>query len=88
MSFIIAAAFSWSPNGFDIEEVEAGEHEELPERAIEIAESLGVLNEVDDKAQAEKKAREEAEAKAKAEADLKARAEAEKKVKTATAKKN
>ncbi|HFX7197795.1 TPA: hypothetical protein ACNVTR_004650 [Escherichia coli] len=33
----------WSPDGCRIEIIEAGEHEELPARAIEIAEQIGIL---------------------------------------------
>lgn len=33
----------WSPDGCRIEIIEAGEHEELPARAIEIAGQIGIL---------------------------------------------
>lgn len=33
----------WSPDGCRIETIEAGEHDELPMRAIEIAEQIGIL---------------------------------------------
>lgn len=41
--FIIKKSFKWSPNGYDVETVEAGEHEELPEKVVEIAKELDVL---------------------------------------------
>ncbi|MFO3903824.1 hypothetical protein AAHD62_04750 [Enterobacter hormaechei] len=34
----------WSPDGCRIEIIEAGEHEELPARAIEIAGQIGILD--------------------------------------------
>lgn len=37
----------WSPDGCRIETIAAGEHEELPARAIEIAEQIGILAEVE-----------------------------------------
>ncbi|HGF0769565.1 TPA: hypothetical protein ACF7ZB_001883 [Kluyvera georgiana] len=33
----------WSPDGCRIETIEAGEYDELPMRAIEIAEQIGIL---------------------------------------------
>ncbi len=33
----------WSPDGCRIEIIAAGEHDELPARAIEIAEQIGIL---------------------------------------------
>lgn len=33
----------WSPDGCRIETIEAGEHDEIPMRAIEIAEQIGIL---------------------------------------------
>jgi len=33
----------WSPDGCRIDIIEAGDHEELPARAIEIAEQIGIL---------------------------------------------
>ncbi|WP_448216284.1 hypothetical protein [Endozoicomonas sp. 2B-B] len=61
----ITKSFKWSPNGYDVETVAAGEHEELPERAQLIAKELGVLgdSEADSKAKAEQKAKKEAEKK-------------------------
>ena len=34
----------WSPDGCRIEIIEAGEHEEIPARAIEIAGQIGILD--------------------------------------------
>ncbi|WP_330926296.1 hypothetical protein [Candidatus Sororendozoicomonas aggregata] len=39
----INKAFQWSPNGYDIERIEAGSHDHLPDRAVAIADDLGVL---------------------------------------------
>lgn len=41
----ITRAFQWSPNGYDVATVEAGEHESLPDRAFQIAAQLGVVGE-------------------------------------------
>ncbi|WP_163371070.1 hypothetical protein [Endozoicomonas acroporae] len=52
----IRKAFNWSPNGYDIETVPAGAHETLPERAVAIAEELGLIEE-EPKKKSNKKAR-------------------------------
>ncbi len=44
----ITRSFVWSPDGCHIARIEAGEHDELPERAVQIAEQLGFLG-VDNK---------------------------------------
>lgn len=44
MPIKITKAFQWSPNGYDVETVEAGEYESLPERAGEIAAQIGALH--------------------------------------------
>jgi hypothetical protein len=41
----ITRAFQWSPNGYDVATVEAGEHESLPDRAFQIAAQLGAVGE-------------------------------------------
>ena len=43
----VTKAFKYSPNGYTVETVPAGEHESLPEQAVEIGKVLGVL--VEDK---------------------------------------
>lgn len=40
---ILLNPLKWSPDGCRIEIIEAGEHDELPARAIEIAEQIGIL---------------------------------------------
>ncbi|MFY3603277.1 hypothetical protein ACOTHZ_11165 [Achromobacter xylosoxidans] len=45
MPIKITKAFQWSPNGYEVTTVEAGEYESLPDRASEIALQLGVLGE-------------------------------------------
>ena len=52
----IRKTFNWSPNGYDIETVPAGAHETLPERAVAIAEALGLIEE-EPKKKSNKKAR-------------------------------
>ena len=58
----ITKTFKWSPNGYDVETIATGEHEALPEEALNIAGELGVLDDP---------AAKKAEAKAKKEADAK-----------------
>jgi hypothetical protein len=45
MPIKIMKAFQWSPNGYDVATVEAGEHESLPDRASQIAAQLGAVGE-------------------------------------------
>lgn len=45
MPIKITKAFQWSPNGYEVTTVEAGEYESLPDRASEIALQLGVVGE-------------------------------------------
>ncbi|AMO58118.1 hypothetical protein GZ77_20500 [Endozoicomonas montiporae] len=71
--FTITKSFNWSPNGYDIETIEAGDHETLPDRAVVIAGELGFL--VD--AEAEKKAAEEKAEAEKLAAEQKTKEEAE-----------
>ena len=40
-------ALKWSPDGCRIETLPVGEHEDLPPRAIEIAEQLGILGAIE-----------------------------------------
>ena len=40
---VLNQSLNWSPDGCRVETIPAGEHEELPTRAIEIAEQLGIL---------------------------------------------
>ncbi|WP_374684760.1 hypothetical protein [Scandinavium hiltneri] len=42
---ILLKPLKWSPDGCRIETIDAGEHEELPARAIEIAGQIGILGE-------------------------------------------
>ncbi|MCW3151944.1 hypothetical protein N8H69_05315 [Achromobacter spanius] len=44
MPIKIIKAFLWSPNGYDVATVEAGEYESLPVRAGEIAAQVGALH--------------------------------------------
>lgn len=44
---ILLKPLKWSPDGCRIETIEAGEHDELPARAIEIAEQIGILAEAE-----------------------------------------
>lgn len=39
----ITKTFQWSPNGYDVATVDAGEYESLPDRASEIAVQLGAV---------------------------------------------
>ncbi|AZY50094.1 hypothetical protein C0J09_13880 [Bordetella avium] len=43
MPIKVTKAFQWSPNGYDVATVDAGEYETLPERASEIAVQLGAM---------------------------------------------
>lgn len=43
MPIKVTKAFQWSPNGYDVASVDAGEYESLPERASRIAVQLGAL---------------------------------------------
>lgn len=43
MPIKIIKAFQWSPNGYDVATVDAGEYESLPKRAGEIAAQIGAL---------------------------------------------
>lgn len=43
MPIKIIKAFQWSPNGYDVATVDAGEHETLPARAAEIAAQMGAI---------------------------------------------
>lgn len=43
MPIKVTKAFQWSPNGYDVATIDAGEYESLPERASEIAVQLGAL---------------------------------------------
>ena len=43
----IKESFNWSPNGYDIETIEAGDHDELPDRAVAIAGELDLLADVE-----------------------------------------
>lgn len=45
MPIKVTKAFQWSPNGYDVATVEAGDYETLPERASEIAVQLGAMEE-------------------------------------------
>lgn len=45
MPIKITKAFQWSPNGYDIATVDAGEYESLPDRASQIAVQLGAVEE-------------------------------------------
>lgn len=45
MPIKVTKAFQWSPNGYDVASVDAGEYESLPERASRIAVQLGALAE-------------------------------------------
>ncbi|MGE8449096.1 MAG: hypothetical protein ACN6OP_00450 [Pseudomonadales bacterium] len=47
MPIKIHKPFQWSPNGYDIATVEAGDYETLPERAAQIAVQLGATEEVE-----------------------------------------
>lgn len=40
---VLKQNLKWSPDGCRVETIPAGEYEELPARAIEIAEQLGIL---------------------------------------------
>ncbi|MCX9065071.1 hypothetical protein NLN84_05645 [Citrobacter portucalensis] len=42
---ILLKPLKWSPDGCRIETIEAGEHDEIPARAIEIAGQIGILAE-------------------------------------------
>ncbi|HAW3686735.1 TPA: hypothetical protein NVL72_004042 [Citrobacter freundii] len=44
---ILLKPLKWSPDGCQIETIEAGEHDELPARAIEIAVQIGILAEAE-----------------------------------------
>lgn len=44
---ILLKPLKWSPDGCRIETIEAGEHDELPARAIEIAGQIGILAEAE-----------------------------------------
>lgn len=44
MPIKIIKAFQWSPNGYDVATVDAGEHETLPQRAAEIAAQMGAID--------------------------------------------
>jgi len=39
----LTRALKWSPDGMRVETVEAGEYDQLPDRAVEIAAQLGIL---------------------------------------------
>ena len=51
----IKKSFQWSPNGYDVKTIDAGEHETLPDRAVEIASQLGLLEKPAQKKAASKK---------------------------------
>jgi len=38
---------TWAPDGMNIETIPAGEHDELPEKAIQIALELNILEEIE-----------------------------------------
>lgn len=40
---VLKQSLKWSPDGCRVETIQAGEYEELPSRAIEIAAQLGIL---------------------------------------------
>lgn len=40
---VLKQSLKWSPDGCHVETIPAGEYEELPARAIEIAAQLGIL---------------------------------------------
>lgn len=40
---VLKQSLKWSPDGCRVETIPAGEHEELPTRAIEIAKQMGIL---------------------------------------------
>lgn len=40
---VLKQCLKWSPDGCRVETIQAGEYEELPSRAIEIAAQLGIL---------------------------------------------
>jgi len=44
---ILLKPLKWSPDGCRIETIAAGEHDELPARAIEIAGQIGILAEAE-----------------------------------------
>lgn len=46
MPIKITKGFQWSPNGYDVATVDAGEYDTLPDRVSEIAAQLGVVDEV------------------------------------------
>lgn len=39
----LTKALKWSPDGIQVQTIPAGEHDSLPERAIQIAEQIGIL---------------------------------------------
>jgi len=41
--FLLSESLRWSPDGCHVETIPAGEHPELPPRAVEIAGQLGIL---------------------------------------------
>lgn len=41
---VLKTSLKWSPDGCRIEVIPAGEHPELPDRALEIASQLGILD--------------------------------------------
>ncbi|WET42503.1 hypothetical protein [Citrobacter enshiensis] len=41
---VLKTSLKWSPDGCRIEVIPAGEHPELPGRALEIASQLGILD--------------------------------------------
>lgn len=43
MPIKVTKEFQWSPNGYDVATVDAGDYETLPERASEIAVQLGAM---------------------------------------------
>ncbi|HAT4609368.1 hypothetical protein [Citrobacter freundii] len=40
---VLKQSLKWSPDGCRVETIQAGDYEELPSRAIEIAAQLGIL---------------------------------------------
>lgn len=53
MKIKLAKTFRWSPNGYDINEYQPGEHD-VPERCAEVAALSGVLAESEEEPKEEK----------------------------------
>ena len=67
---VLLAAFKYSPDGMKVIELEPGEHE-LPERAAQVAQELGIV----DDAEARRRSEEDAAAKLATEAEQKRQAD-------------